>query len=342
MILAFLHTPLAKLVKDVVTKWQFWMMFLTLVVAGISLRQWVPASQREAICQAYKTYFAPKVEAALRAKLPSDEAATKPATEALPTTMPVFGAGIDGNQLAKWVEDIFCDRAHDPNGTEVSVDAPKPDPITVLPVVIPGSLVLSFLLCSLLPSPPKLAAAEKRLHIADELDLNFVELGGGSDIGWMPGMYKTHALSTRQLRAVICYSLLSCAVTLLFPPSIVGDAGLPVAEENRNHFLGLAVVAVVTALYAAYIFSRSNFSKLQLAWKLGAGPLIIGGVASSLISLPYQIVRPIELVPLSMTQVRMILLIRLVLIPTVGIVTVLVFCTALRQFGRSSGTHRPT
>ncbi|MDZ4693666.1 MAG: hypothetical protein SGI86_00845 [Deltaproteobacteria bacterium] len=335
MILAFLHTPLAKLVKDVVTKWQFWMMFITLVVAGISLRQWVPASQREAICQAYKTYFAPKVEAALKAKLPTAEASTMPATEALPATMPVFDAGVDGNQLAKWVEDVFCDRAHSTNGTEKSHNEPESDPIAILPVVIPGSLVLSFLLCSLLPSPPKLAAAEKRLHIADELDLNFVELGGESDTGWIPGLYRTHALSTRQLRAVICYSLLSCAVTLLFPPSFVGDAGLPVAEENRIHFLGLAVVAVFTALYAAYIFSRSNFSTLQLAWKLGAGPLLIGGVASSLISLPYQIIRPIELVPLSLTQVRMILLIRLVIIPVVGIVTVFIFCTALRKLGRS-------
>jgi len=332
MPLAFLNSPLGKLIKDVVTKWQFWLMFITLVIAGVSLKQWVPASQREAVCQAYKTYFAPKVEAALRAKLPSAEASTKPATEAIPATMPVFDAGVDGNQLARWVEDVFCDRAHEPHGTDKLHN--ETDALAVLPVVIPGSLVLSFLLCSLLPSPPRLAAAANRLQIADELDLNFVELGGGPGAEWMPGLYKTHALSTRQLRAVICYSLLSCAVTLLFPPSFVGDAGLPVAEENRIHFLGLAVVAVFTALYAAYIFSRSNFSTLLLAWKLGAGPLLIGGVASSLISLPYQIIRPIELVPLSLTQVRMILLIRLVIIPVVGIVTVFVYCTALRKLGR--------
>ena len=309
--------PLAKLVLDLLRIWYFWAIFIALLVTGFLLQKLSPSDQK-LFCEGYQSYFEPGVVKTLEKtlgnatlNLPGGESAssrptTRPTTA--PTTQPASAAAF----VAMSIRSYFCDRA-----SEVSDDTWVPT-FKEARIVVPGAFLLALVIVSLLPAPAPRAAITNRIDEAKSITAGNEAEGNSPRVRDLAQQYIPNALAARQLRIAIAYAILSGVATVVFPPNFGSTRLIGSDTDNFVHMSAVCIAAVIAVTYGTYGFSRSSIKTTKLASRLGFGAILFAGIITLTISLPYQVIRPPELHPMTRPQVMQLLLFRTVILPALG------------------------
>ncbi len=319
----FSRIPVVNFVLNILKTWQFWALFGLLAVLGMSMREYLDEKQHAVICGWYKDNIAPELNKQIQTMLAKNGAATS-APVSNPTTMPTNTLA---NQIAAVVDAYFCMRAHSEtdnrmNNTNISARQLQ---IQDAQTVVPGAFVLALMIGSLLPTPPKKKDLTRRLDQADDVarrepdDHTAVILS--SDLRSVSENYPEAALTARQLRIATAYAIVSGLVTMAFPP-VFDPARSFGFSQGTSHFYALLVATIAAVLFGIYPFASSRIPTRWLAWKLGFGPIFFAGFIVNCVSTPYQALRPASMVPLSRQQIITIVILRCILLPTMGFIAV--------------------
>jgi len=330
--------PIVKLLKDLVCTWQFVIAWILLLTGGFLLQQ-LSDSQQRTICNTYHTTIQPKIEHELdqllekqeQSKAAANDSSVRPspATTAstVPATLPAYEFNIRQTTLDA-VHNYFCGHPEDRKNTG-SWHQPTWDEAKL---VVPGSLVLALIATAMLPISVGRAQITARVNGAVAIaNSSQAPAGPAAPVQLIASRYLELAISIRQFRVAIVYALLSGVATELVRPSFTTVTSAWSSGRNPWHLIAIAICAIASALWGTYGFSRSPVRTSVLALRLGFAAIFIAGLIATAISLPYQVLRPAEMLPMSDVQVLVVLALRLFALPLVACGAVLICRPALRS-----------
>ena len=286
-----------------VTTVRFWLYEVVLATMGIGLLA-LPTNMQELVCEAYRTKVEPRVIELLRDRLSAGStAATQPSPSATQPAMPPNTATgpsrSAADQIATQIRGFFCPRVRERSLGDIVRSRDPALMLTTFGQRVAGSLVITYLICFLIPPPmTRREAQEQGTQLAQPLvrnsKANQSGVQSGADI----------ILRARQLRVAVLYAILGGAATLAFPPAF----GL---GPTPAHLLALLIVAAGIGAWAPSLFSSWPVSARELAWRASFGGIFFGSLIALSISMPYQIMAPPGATSLAKEQIVRIVLLRL-------------------------------
>lgn len=269
-------------IKSVILTARFWVYVAILMTLAAGYRFVAPSEMQRAIGSWYQQTGKPSLQNWLKSQSAGQ------------------ASGADGIQellqsVPDRLEPLFCvsqpPDAVEPTTTIVSFLA------TAIPSISLLVLILAMVVPGLIPQP--------RSTVAMALDppIEFQRVT------------RTAALQAGALRVAIVYGLGSCLATVLFPPE---DAQSFFASNNTNHLIALIVGAAVATVVALGRMPIELPPK-DMALHAAAGGVMVAGFIFMVIVMPYRM-RAVD-GGLSIEQVRLIALVRMLVLPLVSYLT---------------------
>ncbi len=336
----------APVLWEVARSWWFWCLFVLFFLLGIGLR-YLDTQVTSFVCEGYKAQFKAGVDARVWAILAGGPA---PATMSS-TTSPMQNSSRLAEQVCEAIQSYFCDfdrpdPASDAVGDHSSPRVPPPDSTLAwlkrwIAITV-ASLAMAFLLSLVLPRPLSARAIAQRIQGADHLPAGISPsyVARLTREGKTDEVYANLSLRARQLVIAVTYAVFTGLATVIVRPQY-SEPPAGWSWFANYHVLALCVAALAAVCWGAWSYAATEVPTFALAVRLGLAPIFMGGLISTCISLPYQMLRPATMFPLEHRQLLSILLIRLFVLPLVSTLGLLVLRNLMRTLVKAIVARAP-
>jgi len=180
--------------------------------------------------------------------------------------------------------------------------SPTPHPPLPVPILLTLTVTLTAAALTIFPPPDKSTDIREQSRTAKTLE-NPAEPNRQEDVARMVALWRELSIRTRQFRIVVLMSLFSPILFFCFrgvdvvvgthllvapPRLIVLPTSVPMGHgvdtENMLTLAAFGIVysllAVGVATFAVHGFSRTDFSRSQLAWRMAAGGVFYAGLTT--------------------------------------------------------------
>lgn len=309
-----------------------------ILVFGLSMKILLPDQVQKKLCEVYRLHWSATVLKALQYAM-IEPSTLKHAPESQPAhsegraSVLSLGTGITPELLEQYIQSYICIAQPQP------IDSLPHRILVLLPTVLPAAYVLAVLICFFLPPKPKVARRGGAVYPLHTVPSAPPKPSPASSDRERIENYPDLALRAAQTRTTIVYAFLSGVSTTLLRPDFFQSNSF--FSANGAHILGLAACAFGAAVWATHTpaLRYPDMKAFRIAIRIGFGGVFFGSLIALSIALPYQMLTPVPNAAMSEHQALIIILIRLLILPTSGLIGASLCVLVARKLGGRSVTN---